>query len=281
MLDLHIHTSYSDGKFSPEAILHHAANIGIRTLAFTDHDNTNGVRQALPLATALNIELIPAIEFTWSCPDWNTPAGDEDIDVLGYFIDLDNEPFRAFEQTVLHDMYARLTERCVLLTAAGYPITLEEVFVENPHYVSGLHLAFTIQRKGYADSWSDAIQIMDSIRHRVRPGSFTIEQVIEQIHQTGGIAVLAHPSVVKHNERWLDKGQIAHLAEIGLDGLEIYHRLLDEEARKYFLDFARQFDLAISGGSDLHGWSSGFEGFGEQPVTARMVDSLRKRADNS
>jgi predicted metal-dependent phosphoesterase TrpH len=276
-IDLHMHTYYSDGKYSPEELLRYAASIGLETIAITDHDNTNGAREALPLALELGIQLIPAVEFTCHWSQCEAPPGHGDIDVLGYFVDLSSPEFQAFEQATLNDIHMRIDDCCSRLTAAGYPISLDDVFAENQYYAGILHLAFAVRRKGYADSWDPAFRLVVEYWKQVRLSHFTIQQVIEQIHLAGGVAILAHPATVKCGGHWLQANQLAPLVEMGLDGLEIYHHRLDEQAQAYFLALSKQFGLLVSGGSDEHGWSTGLKRMGSQPITAEMLESLRAR----
>jgi len=276
-IDLHMHTHYSDGKYSPAELLRYAASIGLETIAITDHDNANGVREAGPLAQELGIELVPAIEFACHWNQCEAPPGSGEIDVLGYFVALSDPTFQAFERAALNDTYSRVADCCTRLTAAGYPISLDDVFAENPHYAGGVQLIFAMQSKGYADGWDAAFRLVVEQWKQVRLSRFTIQQVIEQIHLAGGVAILAHPTAVKCGDDWLQADQLALLAEMGLDGLEVYHPRLDEKARAHFLALAKQFNLLISGGSDEHGWLAGLKRIGNQPITSEMVESLRAR----
>jgi predicted metal-dependent phosphoesterase TrpH len=278
-VDLHIHTHYSDGLYSPADVLRHAARIGLETIALTDHDNTGGVREALPLARELGLELIPAVEFTCRWPACDAPPGHGDVDVLGYFVDLDDPEFRAFERATLDDAHARTADCCARLSAAGHPLSLDDAFAENPRYAGVLQLVLAVQTKGYAEGWEAAVQLVVEHWVRVRLSRFTIQQVIASIHRAGGVAVLAHPTTVKcGGDGLLEADQLAPLVEAGLDGLEIYHFRLDEPARAHFLALARQFDLLVSGGSDTHGLFNGLGRVGTQPVTPDLVESLRARS---
>jgi predicted metal-dependent phosphoesterase TrpH len=276
-IDLHIHTYFSDGRDSPAEVLHRAAQMGIKTLAITDHDNANGAREALPLAQELGLELIPAVEFTCRWPECNTPPGKGDIDVLAYFVDLDDAEFQAFEQAALGDIHARIAESCAFLTMDGYTIFLEDVFAQNPRYAGLMQLMMAMQAKGYIPDWEEVITVVEQYWRRVRLSRFTIQELIDHIHRAGGVAVLAHPIAVNCDGSWISAEQLASLVEVGLDGLEIYHHTVDEITRPYFLHLAEQFDLLVTGGSDEHGWFSDLKKLGSQPVTAAMVDALRAR----
>jgi predicted metal-dependent phosphoesterase TrpH len=273
--DLHVHTFYSDGQASPAQVLQHATDIGLTAVAITDHDNTRGAREALPIAARLGIELIPAIEFTCR---WEPGLGD-DIDVLGYFINLESPELQSVEKAALDDIHARVADCCARLTSAGHPITLDDVFAENPRYAGTLQLTFALRRKGYADGWHASFALFMPHWREVRLSRFGIDQIIATIHAAGGAAVLAHPVTVKCHEGWLQAKHVAALVEMGLDGLEVYQHRLDAEARAHFAALARQFDLLITGGSDEHGWHPGFPRMGSEPVTPEMVQALRARSD--
>ena len=276
-IDLHIHTYFSDGRDAPAEVLYLAARMGIKTLAITDHDNANGAREALPLAQELGLELIPAVEFTCRWSQCKTPPGKGDVDVLAYFVDLDDAEFRAFEQATLEDIHARIDECCSFLTMDGYTIFLEDVFARNPRYAGLMQLMMAMQAKGYIPDWKEVVTVVEQYWRRVRLSRFTIQELIERIHRAGGVSVLAHPIAVSCDGQWISAEQLESLVEAGLDGLEIYHHTVDETTRPYFRYLAEQFDLLVTGGSDEHGWFSDLEDLGNQPVTTAMVDALRAR----
>jgi hypothetical protein len=258
-------------------MLQHAAKLGLTTVAITDHDNARGAREARPLAQALGLNLIPGIEFTCR---WTVEAGapkDQDVDLLGYFVDLDDAGWQRVEAAALDDFEARVGECCARLTAAGTPVTLDDVRVENPRYAGAMQLIFTLRRQGYVEGWDSAMALFLKHWEPVRLSALSIARAIAAIHAAGGVAVLAHPTLVECDAGWLQAPQIATLVEMGLDGLEVYHYRLDDAARAHFVGLAAQFDLAVSGGSDEHGWRAGFTRMGTQPVTEAMVQTLRDR----
>ncbi len=263
--------------YSPGDLLRRAADQGMTTLAFADHDNVRGAREALPIAAELGLELIPAIEITSRWDDCDTRQGDRDIDVLGYWIDLDDADFQAFEKDILDDIHDRAAECCARLTQEGYPLTVADLAVENPRYGGLMQIVQAIQRRGHTASWEEAAPLVFEQWHETRLSRLTVDRAIAEIHRAGGVAVLAHPTAVMCAGHWIDKGQLAQLVEMGLDGLEIYHRRLDEHARAYFGALAGQFGLLISGGSDFHGWWEGDLEIGTQPVSGAMVEAIRAR----
>ena len=277
IVDLHLHTWFSDGKYSPEQLLNRSAEIGLKAIAFTDHDNANATRHVQGLAPdgIPEIEVIPAIEFTTTWPGLDVPPGETDIDLLAYFIDLDGEVLKALEQAELEDMSQRISACCNRLSAAGYPLTLDDMWAENPHFPSLTSLIFAAQHKAYAESWEASHRLVLGTWGQVRPCKLEIGAVIETIHAAGGVAVLAHPAAIAWRGGLVQAEQVEELARLGLDGLEVYHHRNDDQARQRLLALASQFNLEVGGGSDEHGWWH--TRLGTQPVTVEMLESLRAR----
>jgi 3',5'-nucleoside bisphosphate phosphatase len=281
--DLHLHTYYSDGRASPGELLHHAASIGLKVVAITDHDNLNAASEASHVAKEVGLELVPGVELTahWvGCPSMNGDPGDgQDIDLLGYFFDPADPFLQDFTHQAMDDLRQRIEAACLLVSRAGYPITIFDVLDENPRYPGAIQFINALRHKGYARRWSEAYPIFSAAWSHVRCCRSTVEQAIQVLHQAKGVAVLAHPVAVEcAASGLLQSQQIAELVELGLDGLEIHHPRMDAEARLHFYKLARQFNLAVSGGSDEHGWKEGFTRMGSELITYEMVNCLRKRA---
>ncbi len=279
-VDLHIHTYFSDGKFSPEQILERAEEMGLRAIAFTDHDNANAARhvQALAPGTAPSgIEIIPAVEFTTTWPGLDVLPGGSDVDLLAYFVDLDCEELKTLERAEQQDIGQRIAACCERLTEAGYPLAMDEVWAENRRFPSLHSLISVILQKAYADAWDAGVRLMFRAYSKVHPCNLDIGSVITTIHAAGGIAVLAHPGAIDRQGGMVGAGQVGELAKLGLDGIEVYHFRNDNAARQSLLSLARQFNLVVSGGSDLHGWGNDFDRLGTQPVTMDTLEALRAR----
>lgn len=274
--DLHTHTYYSDGRASPRELLQHAASIGLHTLAITDHDAAAGAREALPTAAELGVELIPAIEFTCCWDELSVPAGQTDIDLLGYYVKLDEPRFQAAERAALDDIQERVVDCCERLTEAGYTVTLEHVRKQNPRYPGLLPLVKALEER-YKLSRSASGALVDAAWQEVRPCRFGIEEAIETVHAAGGVAVLAHPSLVAWGNGGPAAGTLKQLVGWGLDGLEVFHPRLDMEERRLFLSLAERFGLVVTGGSDEHGWPAKFPKLGAETITDDVVAALRTR----
>ncbi len=276
-IDIHMHTYYSDGRFSPAEVVEAAATRGLGAIAITDHDNTRGMREALPLAAAAGIELVAGIEMTTRWPEAGLPPEDENVDLLGYLFELDNPELRAFEENLLADLHARIEWCCAALTAQGCSLSMAEVLAENPRYGGAMQAIQALLNKGRAPSWREAARLFDSAWLKVRPPAHTIQEAIAVIHHAGGLAVLAHPTIVRPGGQPIDARWLGMLVEAGLDGIEIYHHRLDETARAHFLALARRFDLAITGGSDLHGWYTGLGQMDGRAVPITLLEELKAR----
>lgn len=272
-----MHTHYSDGRYSPAEVIAAAQQRGLRTLAITDHDTILGSREGAPIAAAAGIELLPGIELTTCWPEAELPPADMNVDLLGYGIDLEDARFFAYTQAAQADLRARISDCCARLTDQGCPLTIADAQARNPRYAGPLQVVQAIQARGYAGSWKDALALMDAAWQSVRETPFTTRAAIEQIHLAGGAAVLAHPSIVRPRGARLEAAHLRMLVDAGLDGIEIYHYRLDEEARTHFLGLAREFGLLATGGSDMHGWARGMDDLGTQPVSEALLAALKER----
>jgi 3',5'-nucleoside bisphosphate phosphatase len=281
--DLHLHTYYSDGRASPAETLHHASEIGLMTVAITDHDNLNGASEAAQVANRLGLELVPGIELTahWDgCPPANGDQGHgQDVDILGYFFNPADPALLDFTNQAMDDLRQRIEGACTLVSAAGYPMTIFDILDENPRYPGAMQFILALRHKNYARRWSEAYPIFSTVWSQVRCCQHSVEHAIQTLHQAGGVAVLAHPVMVRCGAGGLlQSQQLAELVDMGLDGLEIHHPRMDAEARLHFYSLAKEFNLEVSGGSDEHGWKDGFTRMGSELVTYEMVNGLRERA---
>jgi predicted metal-dependent phosphoesterase TrpH len=272
--DLHMHTYYSDGRASPRELLEHAAAIGLKTVAITDHDNARGTREAQPIAKELGLELIPAMEFSCYWPGYTGHGGGPDIDVLGYFMDLEHPRLKAFEETLMRGMLERAEACCAHICRTGRALELQDVLAKSPHYTGFLALADTLASK-HGLPGGEAHEHVDRAWKAVGAREMFIGDAIALIHEVGGVAVLAHPSIIHRDGVLLDRDGMADLVEMGLDGIEVLHYRLNDAQREHFAGLARAFDLPITGGSDEHGWPDGFPRLGSEPVTLEMVATLR------
>jgi predicted metal-dependent phosphoesterase TrpH len=277
--DLHMHTLYSDGALSPQALVQQAAGIGLTTVAITDHDNTRGSREAQAPAAELGLRLIPGIEFSTRWDGYRWAEWGDEIDLLAYFVDWDHPEFRALEQAMLGDYLDQIAQAVEWLNQRGYPVTWQEVKALHPAYPNVNDVVDVLKTKELPEDQSALFRAVADGWNAVSAFNFNISRVIDVVHAAGGVAVLAHPIVISSPAgAWITERDLAQLVEFGLDGIEIFHPLVAPGApRDYFLGLARHFDLAISGGSDEHGRPASCRRLGQQPITEEIVSGLQAR----
>lgn len=245
MIDLHTHTTASDGRCTPEELVARAAAAGVRVLAVTDHDTVAGCPAAADACAKAHITFVPGIEIT-------AVVDGADVHVLGYFVPMRSSRLEAFlaEQRMrrvdrIREMIARLAGHGISLDAEAI---LEPALTDSTKSVGRPWVARALVEGGHVPNISEAFNRWLS---RGRPGfvpreGASPEEVFGRIHAAGGIASLAHPVQVKHDE-WLPG-----YAQNGLDALEVYHTDHDALTTSHYLGIAKTLRLGVSGGSDFH-----------------------------
>ena len=270
LIDLHTHSTTSDGTLSPGALVRDAASIGLRTLALTDHDTIDGVPEAMAAGRETGVEIIPGVEL-------GTSVERREHHILGYFVDIDDTSFQA----ALVDLAARRMRRAETMIARlagiGVTVPLAEVLREAGHGTVGRpHLARVLIRHGHATSVEDAF---DRYLKHGQPAyvprePFLPEEAIALVRSAGGVPVLAHPLSTGDPET-----AVARLRPAGLGGLEVYYGEYDDDTRHTLRLLADRVGLIPTGGSDFHGpgYRAGRK-LGGAPVPADTVDRLRDAA---
>lgn len=249
LVDLHTHSTSSDGTYTPAKLVEAAAAAKIGVLALTDHDSVNGIVQAE--TAAVNIKNAPRII---RGVELGTQAGEASVHILGYHIDISNERLLTKMHEMRHARELRLQKILKKIAALGYYVEVAECDPDN-RAVGRPHVAKALVAKGYFATVQEAF---DVLLKRGRPGyepqpKLSPEEAVELLHQAGGLAVLAHPSELE------DKPLVNCLMKnVKFDGIEVYHPSADINEQKYWLELAQNFDLLVSGGSDFHGVSGRF-----------------------
>jgi len=270
-VDLHIHTTASDGLLNPAEVVQLALDRGLAAIALTDHDTIAGFAEARAAAEGTGLEVVPGVEIS---SDW--PVGD--FHILGLYVDPRdgplNESLAAMRAARLH----RARKMLEKLAALGMPLDWEEVasFANGSSAVGRLHVARAMVRRGYVPAIPEAFQHYigrDGPAYVPRLRMTPVE-VIGLIRRAGGIAVLAHPAasgLVEH---------IPTLASLGLQGIEVFYPSHSLEDVKVLLRLARQYRLLVTGGSDFHGFGVG-EGapLGSLDVPLRLLRELQQAAE--
>lgn len=266
-VDLHVHTYFSDGSFSPEEVIEIAKNKGFSALAITDHDSVSGIPRAKTAGKKLGVEVIPAVELT-------AEEKDTEIHILGYFIDYKDENFRKFLRSLRQVRIERTFKMVSKLRKLGLDIDMEDVLeTAGPGAIGRLHLAFSLMRKGYVNGIYDAFAkyLGEGKAAYVRKKRLTPGETLQIIKNLGGVSVLAHPHTIKN------KKLVEDIIKTGIEGIEAYHSDHSLKISRYFRRLAEKYDLIISGGSDCHGLRKGKILLGSVSVSYHVVEELKSK----
>lgn len=244
-VDLHIHTSYSDGAFSPEKIVDTAIDVGLEAIAITDHDNVLSHQIALDYAKDKSLKILPGVEI-------NTIYKGYEVHILGYFMDLEDSDFQKLIKTQQQARVKQTKEIITLLSKrAGIKITLDSIFsqVAPGGSIGRPHIAKAITNAGGTSSSIEAYNkyINDNSNVYVPRKTVTPFEAVEVIYEAGGIPVFAHPYDVDIADQLTKE-----MMNFGLRGLEAYHRKHSPAIIEYFSTLAEKYGLIITGGSDFH-----------------------------
>uniref|UniRef100_UPI004057665E Cof-type HAD-IIB family hydrolase n=1 Tax=Acetatifactor sp. TaxID=1872090 RepID=UPI004057665E len=276
IVDLHVHSTKSDGTFTPTELVNYAMEKGLRAFALTDHDTVDGLEEAIayaeklrrdfeentvpPEITALQAnrrklftaasvpEVIPGIEFS-------TEYQGKDIHIVGLYIDYQNPAFQEYLQNFIDSRTARNQKMCTLLQEAGIDISYEQLQKEFPgSVITRAHYAKYLMDHGYTKSLKEAFEryVGDHCPYFVPREKVTPTQAVELILAADGIPILAHPVLYRMSDARLE-ALVAELKEAGLMGIEAVYSTYNAGEERQMRILAQKYHLLISGGSDFHG----------------------------
>lgn len=245
-IDLHVHTTASDGTAKPEEVVALAGELGLSAVAITDHDTVSGYKAAAAAAAETGPEVVPGIEISTKFR--------RSVHVLGYYIDVDSPKLRPVLDWVVQDRTERNIKMAALMAADGIPITYEQMQQQFGEVIGRPHFAEVLMKLGYAESIQDAFdRYVERGQKYYVPRSFlSIERSVEIIREAGGIPVLAHPFQYRLDDEGL-RELIEHCMDHGLMGMECRYTGYDREMTGYLEALAREYGLLPTGGSDFHG----------------------------
>lgn len=238
--DLHIHSTASDGVYSPSQIVKCAKSVGLTTIAITDHDTLSGIKEGVEAGRHYSVDVIPGVELSASFRHHT-------VDILGYNIkDCDTLDHAL---SVFRDHRKQRALKIIeTFTKWNMPLTVEDVKqFSGDGVITRPHIAKAIVKKGYADNVQQVFDkyLADGKPAAIPKHTLTPKQAIDLIRRHGGQAVLAHPIFLQ--EEWL-----RDVLEIGFDGIEIWHRAHQAHHVQKFLSYAKKYGLVVTGGSDFH-----------------------------
>ncbi|WP_054034003.1 PHP domain-containing protein [Desulfatitalea tepidiphila] len=253
-IDLHIHTTASDGTFTPSEIIQMALARGLGAIAITDHDTLAGSRAALAMQPPDHLNILSGVEISTAAPEGFPMAGS--LHILGYGVDLDDEPLEQALVDLQHGRDERIPKIVTKLNRAGIPVSIADVMAMVVEGSAGRpHVAQALIRAGVARDVNDAF---DRFLAKGQPGyvekrRIDCRQAIALIRGAGGIAVLAHPYLAPGGQSAALADLLATLCDMGLQGIEAYYSRHSPQNVALYLEMARRFDLVVTGGSDFHG----------------------------
>jgi len=246
-IDLHVHTNYSDGSSSPRKVIEKSVNLNLAAISITDHDTTDGITEGIKWASKFGIEVVPGVEL--SAEGLNNIG--EEIHILGYYINWENAYFQ--EKLKFFRVARERRARHILdkLYHIGIKLSEDRLFqLAGVGSIGRMHIARLMVDEGYVKTTQEAF---DKYLVYGRPAfvpryRLTSEEAIMLIKKIGGIPVLAHPKFGANRKKI-----VKYLVSKGLRGIEVYYeRHTSQEVEKY-LEWAKEFKLIPTGGSDSHG----------------------------
>lgn len=264
--DLHIHTTASDGALSPARVVETAAALGLSAISLTDHDTVVGLDEAIEASQRFGIEVVPGIEFT-------TRHERLEVHVLGYFIDHRSPQLLDFLRVLTEKRFERGMKMVERLNEAGVSVSFERVMeIAGGGTVGRPHVARAIYEAGAVGSMDAAFGrfLQEGGPAYVESYRVSPSEVMRLIHETGGVASVAHVAKLKRDEI------VIGLIDEGLKAIEVFHPDHSSAASRFYMKFAAKRGLIATGGSDAHCYPDGrHPGIGSVTVDCGVVRQLR------
>lgn len=273
-IDLHTHSTCSDGSMPPRSLVRHAAESGLSAVAITDHDSVSGIKDALDEGRKIGIEVVPAIELS--------AKSETETHILGYFIDPENKTLLDATEYAKQVRFEREVETCALLNSLGFAITMEEAEEEASHgLLCRAHFAKIMVKKGYVSSVKEAFDkyLANGKAAYSSKQAFTDTEAVKMINDAGGKAFCAHLHLTRKPLPELERF-LVRLKNDGLAGIEGYYTDYTPEMENDYRSLASRLGLLVSGGTDFHGsfkpHISIGKGLGNMEIPYSVLEEIRK-----
>lgn len=266
-VDFHMHSTFSDGVETPEQLLQHAIEADLKMIALTDHDEIAGID--VMLQNNSSIQIITGCEFSGHYKG-------KDIHILGYGFNHRDEGLRKFIEFFKEKRESRIKKIISRCIAHGYDISFPELqkLYPNTKSYGRPHVARLLIDHGYA---KDVQDVFDGILNSKSPCyipkvKLEVPEILDIIHNANGLAVLAHPKLVRNDE------YVAELLNYSFDGVEVYHSKHDYDDEVKYLTMAKERNLFVTGGSDYHGIPNRYPyHLGEYVVDSNLINQFIER----
>ncbi len=276
LVDLHLHSTCSDGLHSPEEVVRLAAEAGLAAIALCDHDNVDGIDAAQAAGERFGLEVLAGVELSTVWEHFS------DLHLLGYHFDhrhpelvANLAEFRDFRESRNERIVARINEQ--LAREGRSPITFAAVLARAGGTVGRPHIALELMARGHVANPEEAFERY-LVPCNVAKRYFPLNEAIDLVHRAGGVAVLAHPPFVTPDRSILE-GLLDTFVTLGLDGLEAWNSGATRNDIDWYITLARRRGLLVTGGSDFHGSEGGAvqigRGRGQLRIPYRCVEEIR------
>jgi len=265
--DLHLHTNFSDGTFSPEELVGHGARLGFAAMALTDHDSVEGCARMTAACAAADIEFIPGTELT-------AEHNDTELHLLGYFVDTQNKKLLTEIAKFQVVRQNRIREMVACINQLGVPLQAEAVFaLANCKSPGRPHVARALVKAGLVANLDEAFErfLKKNRPAWVPKAKMSALEGIELVHQAGGLVIMAHPGLNRTDEI------IPAIVDAGLDGIECFHTKHSTATSGRYLEIADKYHLLVTGGSDCHGFSKGKPLIGTVKLPYEHVEKMKAK----
>lgn len=266
-VDLHSHTNYSDGFYSPKELVHKASELGIDILSITDHDSVNGIDEAIKIGRSEGIEIVPGVEIS-------SDLRGSEVHILGYFIDIENKDLAHYLEFFREERLLRASRIVDKLNSLGIALTMDDVLKQaNNSAIGRPHIAQALVEKEFVGSYFEAFNkyIRNGGPAYERKVHLSPQSAFKIISDAGGLSFIAHPGNMPHS-------LIKELIEAGADGIEVIHPSHTKELTKFYRGIVNEYFLLESGGSDFHGGKREDDSkFGTYFTSISVVDAMQTR----
>lgn len=276
MIDLHVHTTHSDGRLGPAAVVEAAAQRGLQAIAITDHDVVSGL-EAARAAAPPGLEVVDGIEMT---ARWQDAQRERAVHVLGYFVD-PGDPGLLAALAHARGLMQRHVDRVLEeIRTVGGRLERDDLDRYRHRYAGGAALVLGMLERGVLREAPAGTGMRLLRLAAAEPRAYSVEEAVALIHAAGGVASLAHPARLRRGQPLLSAGDLAPLAASGIDALEAWQWVPGGWGSQHYTAVAMELGLLVSGGSDDHGKraADGRLRLGSQPIAPDVLEALRDRA---
>ncbi len=265
-IDLHTHTTYSDGSLTPRELLDQAKAANLTTISITDHDTVDGIPEAIIYGKEIGVEVIPGLEIS-------TDIEDKEVHLLGYFIDINDNELKKYLEFFREERFHRAKRIVKNLNNMNIEISVDDVLkIAKNSAIGRPHIASALLAKGYINNFYEAFNkyIGDNGPAYERKIHVSVQSAIKLITDAGGLCFIAHPGHLKESI-------LTNLINSGVDGIEVLHPSHNDFQVKFYRGIVNQYCLLESGGSDYHGKIKGDErNLGKYYISKTKFETMKK-----